>query len=142
MKIDADKTIGTIAGNKAAQAPTATGRAFEEMLSGIEKRAVEQTPASLTIPPVDLISPLALTAVTVSDEALDMLGDYANALADPSLSLKGIALKVHELATMRERLTEARGAIPQGDSLRDLMDEMEGLIGAEIVRFQRGDLLG
>jgi hypothetical protein len=141
MKIDPNMTIGSITGNQVITPRGARG-AFEDVLKGLEKDAAPK-PGKVGAPmPTSFISPQKLKALSLSEEALDLLDKYAQAVSNPAMNLKSIAPMVDDLDAMREKLIQAGTFIADDDPLKGIMNEVSSALYGEILRFKRGELIG
>jgi len=141
MKIDPNMAIGSVAGPQARPQRTA-GSGFEEVLKGMEADAAPKA-ASLGMPmPMSSISPQKLDALSTSEEALDLLEKYSQAMVDPASNLKAIAPMVDELDAMRQKVVEAGSSIANDDPLKGILNEVSSALYGEVLRFQRGELIG
>jgi hypothetical protein len=140
MKIDPNLTIGSV-GPKSPVRPQGRKGAFEEVLSGIEQKVIRASTLLHAIPPSQ-ITPQRIKALGMSEQAIDALEGYARMLADPNTSLKTLQTNVDELSAVRAELHEASGALSDDDPLKGLIRDMASTIDSEVLRFERGDLLG
>lgn len=81
---------------------------------------------------------MALAAGRV-EETLGLLESYAEALADPSRTLKDIAPMADGLEAQSEQLTSLSAGLPDGSSLKDVTDQTAILAAVEAAKFKRGD---
>lgn len=141
MKIDPNMIIGAVV-PEAVKPAAGTRGAFEDVLKGLE--------ADASVRPVKVhaqfqqfsINPQKLTAVSTSEEALDLLERYSRAVSDPQVTLKGLAPMVDELESMKARLDGAASFISDNDPLKGIMGEVSSALYGEVLRFRRGDLIG
>ncbi len=140
MKIDPNMIIGGINANRPVSGAKGVAGGFEDLLKGIEQQAPAATNSVQGLRPMDMLSPQKIMAMSLSDQALDMLGEYASALQDPSQTLKDLAAKVGELQGIKSDVDNAAVAISPDDPLKSIMDEVSASLETEIVRFTRGDL--
>ena len=92
--------------------------------------------------PTSFISPQKLNALSLSEEALDLLDKYAQAVSNPAMNLKSIAPMVDDLDAMREKLIQAGTFIADDDPLKGIMNEVSSALYGEVLRFKRGELIG
>ena len=142
MKIDPNLIIGAVTGNNPAEKQTGKPGVFEDMLSNLEGCAAKETTAPANIPPMDTLCPQKVNALTMSEQALDMMDSYAKALVDPAMTLKSLAPMVNELDAMRTKLIEAGSFISEDDPLKGIISDMSSTLYGEVLRFRRGDLTG
>ncbi|MEA2101260.1 MAG: hypothetical protein U9P80_01630 [Thermodesulfobacteriota bacterium] len=141
MKVDPNMIVGTVGPVKHNQA-THMG-AFEDLLKGAEaKEGISGTKEVGSIVPMASPDLFKIEALSRSEQALDMLEGYSNAMADPSVGLGSLSSMVDELSDMKDNLKHASMAVSTDDPLRAMMDELDSTIASEIMRFKRGDLVG
>jgi hypothetical protein len=119
---------------------------FEDLL----KKSLSSTPAADSTPvaggavsvqfrPAD---PVAAGSVTEQLEGfLDLMEEYRSKLADPRVSLKGLDSVVRSLEQGRDALSPLLGTLPEGDGLKDMLNQALVTTEIEIMRFRRGDYL-
>ena len=139
MKIDPNMTIGSVS-QVAAQTGAAKSGDFEDLLKGLETASTDSVSSAMPISSADLLSPQRINALSTSDEAIDLLSDYAAALNDPQVSLKSLASKVEELDDMRAKVDKVALGLSSDDKLSGIMKEVSANLSAEVMRFKRGDL--
>jgi hypothetical protein len=143
MKIDPNMMIGIVTGKTSdARPPAAGGSAFENVLKGIQKTAETEVHQVQSIPEVGHPSPQKFNALSVSEQAMDLLDAYARALDDPKFSLKDITPMVDEMGAVRSAVAEASSFLSDDDPLKGIMSEVESTLNGELMRFRRGDLVG
>ena len=141
MKIDPNMIIGAVT-PQAGRPAKGAGGSFEEILGSVQEKRTEgavRIGGPLPGMPVD---PVALNALKAGEEALDKLETYRRALENPALGLKDLEPMVVDLSRMKDRMEEAVSFLSDADPLRAVMSEMAGVLGAEVARFRRGDLVG
>lgn len=139
MKIDPNMTIGSVS-QVVNQTGVAKSDDFEDLLKGLEAASTESVSSAMPITSADMLSPQRINALSTSDEAIDLLSDYAAALNDPQVSLKSLAAKVEELDGMRAKVDKVALGLSSDDKLSGIMKEVSANLGAEVMRFKRGDL--
>jgi len=63
-------------------------------------------------------------------------------MVDPASNLKAIAPMVDELDAMRQKVVEAGSSIANDDPLKGILNEVSSALYGEVLRFQRGELIG
>lgn len=130
-----------------AQATTALRRSFGEILkqSLDETSAVEHgaAPAGAGIAiQIPSVASLSIPAVMPRVEGLlDLLDDYRRQLVDPRVNLKGLDAAVQAVARGRDELSSLLDGLPDGDGLKDVLNQTLVTAEVEIQRFRRGDFL-
>jgi hypothetical protein len=74
------------------------------------------------------ISPAKLSAVSTSEDALELLEKYSQAVADPNLNLKVISPMVDQLEAMKNKVDNAASFIADNDPLKGIMNEVSSTI--------------
>ena len=140
MKIDPNLTIGQVSPPTSVR-PASRKGAFEEVLSGIEQKTAT---AASELPPLTtaLLDPQKIQALSLSEQALELLDGYAQALADPRQTLRALKPMADELASLRTDLEEQARALAGDDPLKAIMQDVSATIDAQMIQFARGDLLG
>jgi hypothetical protein len=139
MKIDPNMTIGSVTQAATQVADGKTGD-FENLLKGLEAAGSTSVNSAMPVMSTDLLSPQRINALTTSDEALDLLSDYAAALKNPDVSLKGLASMVDQLDSMRAKVDKVALGLSSEDGLSSIMQDVSASLNAEVLRFKRGDL--
>lgn len=75
------------------------------------------------------------------EKFLELLDSYAQALFDPQKNLREIAPLVKSLESEKEKLPELVGNLPDGDILKEIVNQTVILSTMEVLRFNRGDYL-
>ena len=75
------------------------------------------------------------------DGFLDLMNEYRSKLADPRVSLKGLDPVVRSLEQGRDELSPLLASLPEGDGLKDILNQALVTTEIEILRFRRGDYL-
>jgi hypothetical protein len=140
MKIDPNLTIGGMH-PQSINKPSGKPGAFEKVLSGIEQTTAPEMLSVQTPQSVTMISPTKLKGLGLSEQAIELLDGYAQALADPSVTLKSLKPMVDELAGLKEGLDKTMGALSDNDPLKGILKDVGSTIESEVLRFARGDLL-
>ena len=142
MKIDPNLIIGTVSGNTPAARQTGLSGVFEDILSEVQRTDVKEMSSLQAMPQVNQLNPSKVNALTMSEQALDMLDTYSKALVDPGLNLKSLAPMVENLDGMKTELLEASSFLSDDDPLKDIMKDTASTLFGEVMRFRRGDLSG
>ncbi len=70
---------------------------------------------------------------------LDLLDKYRHKLANPQVTLKDIYPLVNEMDAEKENLIPVLNSLPNGDRLKDILNQTLIASSLEIIRFNRGD---
>lgn len=117
-----ETTLGNFGGS--AKAPAAT-----PALSG-----------SPTVSPVKMEDTDHQSAVAQGlEDALVVIENYSQALADPACSMEDIAPYVKRMAVEQEKIWSVMDRLPVDDGLRSVAQEVLVTLSTEVSRFERGD---
>ncbi|MCP3952429.1 MAG: hypothetical protein GY697_09475 [Desulfobacterales bacterium] len=70
---------------------------------------------------------------------LNLLDSYRGMLANPAISLKEIGPVMAKLMSEKSQLQQVLGALPAGDELRGILNELLVTASLEEVKFNKGD---
>jgi hypothetical protein len=142
MKIDPNMIIGTVTGKAPVSKPTGQPGMFEDILKDVQKTDTNDVLSVHAMVQMNHLSPQKVGALTMSEQALDLLDTYSKALVDPDISLKSLVPVVEELDAMRSKLLDASSFLSDDDSLKGIMADTASTLFGEVMRFRRGDLSG
>jgi len=74
-----------------------------------------------------------------TEKLLDTLNNYREKLQNPEISLEDIYPLVTEMEMKNESLTSAFNSLPDGDGLKDILNETMITSSLEVAKFNRGD---
>lgn len=74
-----------------------------------------------------------------TEKLLDTLDNYREKLENPEVSLEDIYPLVSEMEMKKEGLTSAHNSLPDGDGLKDILNEAMITSSLEVAKFNRGD---
>ena len=74
-----------------------------------------------------------------TEKLLNTLDNYREKLQNPEVSLEDISPLVSEMQTEKEGLTSALNSLPDGDGLKDILNEAMITSSLEAAKFNRGD---
>ena len=74
-----------------------------------------------------------------TEKLLDSLDNYREMLQNPEVSLEDIKPLVSEMEIEKEGLTSALNSLPDGDGLKDILNEAMITSSLEAAKFNRGD---
>ena len=126
----------------------ANGNDFAQTLSkaeaGASQSAATGSPGqvagpAMTSPLGGVMAVQTASAAGLLEKSLGLLDQYARALGDESQNLKNIDGLVGQLDDQAGKLSGLRNSLPEGDGLRQLMDQTAVLISVETAKFKRGD---
>ena len=72
---------------------------------------------------------------------LDLLDEYHQKLSNPGISLKRIYPLINEMEAQKESLIPVLNSLPDGDGLKDILNQALITSSLEAIRFNRGDYL-
>jgi hypothetical protein len=142
MKIDPNLIIGAVTGKTPAIKPTGGVGNFEDLLKDVQKTDAKEAVSVQSIPQMNQLNPHKVSALTMSEQAIDMLDTYSKALIDPNCNLKSLAPLVDDLDGMKAKLLDASSFLSDDDPLKGIMNETASTLFGEVMRFKRGDLTG
>ena len=117
------KTIGNKAQGVAGPLPTA----YVNPLAGIQPMANLEMDRRGTVDMVEYL--------------VDLLDQYRQQLSDPRLTLKKIDPIIKEIEKQREKLAPALESLPDGEKLKDIVNETLVTASLEVTKFYRGDYI-
>jgi len=82
--------------------------------------------------------------IPIVDRVLRLLGlldEYHRKLADPQVTLKNIYPLINQMELEKENLIPVLNSLPDGDRLKDILNQTLITSSLEIIRFNRGDYL-
>jgi hypothetical protein len=141
MKINPNMTIGAVSGTQ-AKPQGGVGGVFEDLLKGIETGSVNKSGSVGTQFQMNAVSPVKLSAVSASEEAIELLERYSKAVSDPKVNLKALSPMVDQLDAMKSKVDNAASFIADNDPLKGIMKEVSSTLYGEVLRFKRGELTG
>jgi hypothetical protein len=141
MKINPNMTIGSVSGSQ-TKPQGGVGGVFEDLLKGIETGSVNRSDSVATQFQMNPVSPVKLSAVSASEEAIELLDRYSKAVSDPNVNLKAISPMVDQLDAMKAKVDNATSFIADNDPLKGIMKEVSSTLYGEVLRFRRGELIG
>jgi hypothetical protein len=120
-------------------------KTFDKILSDSKQSA--QPPTSSSLSGLGEIKSMGLKLSDSSDDSMEqstgqllsMLGQYSQALNDPSKSLKDIEPLLKEIKTGADALSEATQASGASDALKSVAQKSSLLANVEYIKFMRGD---
>ncbi len=142
MKIDPNMMIGAVTSKAPAAKTAGQAGVFEDLLRDVQKTGAKEGSPVQAMPQMNLPNPQKVGALTMSQQALDLLDTYSKALLDPGNTLKTLAPVVDELEAMSSKLIDAGSFLSDGDPLKGIMNDVSATLSGEVMRFRRGDLTG
>jgi hypothetical protein len=139
MKINPNMTIGAVSGSQ-TKPQSGTKGVFEDLLKGIETGSVNNAGLVGTQFQMNAVSPVKLSAVSASEEAIELLDRYSKAVSDPNVNLKALSPMVDQLDAMKAKVDNAASFIADNDPLKGIMKEVSSTLYGEVLRFKRGEL--
>ena len=146
MKINPNQEI--LAGDYAKRInpePKAAGSEFgailEETLGNISKASDPRMPKveGLSKAQFDLISTAENPTIKYVENFLDILDDYQAKLGDPEVRLKEIFPLIDQMQKEKQGLASALESLPDGDGLKEIVNETLIISSLEAIKFNRGD---
>ena len=75
------------------------------------------------------------------ENLIDLLDHYRQMLSDPSNSLKKIDPIIKEIDQQKEKLAPALDSLPDGEELKDIVNQTLVIASLETTKFYRGDYI-
>ena len=98
--------------------------------------------SEIDAPALQIQNQMKATVVENSEKILELLDTYANALTDPSKTLKDIEPLVESIEKgVRHIEREAVDKIPQGDELNEIIKDLAVTANVALFKFHRGDYI-
>ena len=128
-------------------------RTLDREFGAILKEAVEnsskvdaedQKPSINTISEIQFNTFLSGEKIPMVDRVekyLDLLDEYRQKLANPQVTLKDIYLLINEMEVGKQSLIPVLNSLPDGDGLKDILNQTLITSSLEIIKFNRGDYL-
>ena len=128
-------------------------RTLDREFGAILKEAVENSSkvnAEDQKPPINTISEIRFNTflsgekipmVDRVEKYLDLLDEYRQKLANPQVTLKDIYLLINEMEVEKQSLIPVLNSLPDGDGLKDILNQTLITSSLEIIKFNRGDYL-
>ncbi len=128
-------------------------RTLDREFGAILKEAVEnsskvdaedQKPSINTISEIQFNTFLSGEKIPMVDRVekyLDLLDEYRQKLANPQVTLKDIYLLINEMEVGKQSLIPVLNSLPDGDGLKDILNQTLMTSSLEIIKFNRGDYL-
>ncbi len=147
MKINENPEIlgDYTAKTNAATKPTGSefSAVLEETLGNVSgTNTVEQQNAKiegLSKAQFDFFSNKEDTAIDQVENYLNLLNAYQEKLGNPDVSLKEISPLLDQMKEEQGRLSAALDSLPEGDGLKDILNETLIISSLETIKFNRGD---
>ena len=80
-------------------------------------------------------------AIEGAENLIDLLDQYRHKLSDPRITLKKIDPIIREIDRQKEKLTPLLESLPDGEKLRDVVNQTLVTASLEITKFYRGDYI-
>ena len=103
---------------------------------------IDKKMSEINAPTLQIQNEMKATVVENSEKILNLLDTYANALTDPSKTLKDIEPLVESIEKgVRHIEREAVDKIPQGDELNGIIKDLAVTANVALFKFHRGDYI-
>jgi len=106
--------------------------------------AEDQKPSINTVSEIQFNTFLSGEKIPMVDRVekyLDLLDEYRQKLANPQVTLKDIYLLINEMEVGKQSLIPVLNSLPDGDGLKDILNQALMTSSLEIIKFNRGDYL-
>jgi len=151
MKIeDYHQVSGNFSPERKPNSPAAVSERFDDVLRKTIKsqgQEVAKPPSAAFVNPLAGIQPRANAeidrrgAVDRLENLVDLLDHYRQHLSDPQITLKRIDPIIKEIEKQRQTLAPVLDALPEGEKLKDILNETLVTASLEVTRFYRGDYI-
>ena len=148
MKIDANQEIlGKDYTAKVNSEPGPTGSEFSAVLeetlgNTVNTDMVEQQSSKIegiSKAQFDMFSDTGNTAVNQVENYLNLLNEYQEKLGNPDVTLKEISPLLDQINEEQEQLSSTLDSLPEGDGLKEIVNETLIISSLETIKFNRGD---
>ena len=151
MKVTDDSQVKSLVNQPQVTKKITTQVKFTDTLAGSMKndRTDQAKNVSPTVlPPVDqvisaaqVISGKKMEPLDNVDNTLNLLDNFAAALADPTKSLKQVSEIVDDLDEAAQKLKSMNQSLPEQHQGRELVERTAILAAVESAKFRRGDYI-
>ena len=87
------------------------------------------------------VSPDATITVEHIENMIDLLDQYRHKLADPRIPLKQIDAIINKIERQNDSLATIVDSIPDGDEIKNILNQTRITASLEVAKFYRGDYL-
>jgi hypothetical protein len=122
-----DDILKETIGNRKQEIAGARQTAFVNPLAGI------RSTASFDLDPQ--------VAMDCAENLIDLLDQYRQKLSDPRISLRKIDPIIREIDQQKEKLAPILDALPDGEKLKNIVNQTLVTASLEITKFYRGDYI-
>ena len=141
-----DEILKTIYANKIKEAEKPAGTDFETILkksmehSNEVEKGTQQPPEINNIPRVQFNSPLTVKNEDIdrTERFLGILHKYQQKLSNPQATLRDLYPLIQEMEMEKEGLIPLLESLPDGDELKDILNQVLVTSSVEIMKFNRG----
>jgi hypothetical protein len=150
MKINSQEILGIIQPPQAHQQGKSRTGGFDEFLEKAMTVQSGQMAPTSALPPLQSLSGLGLAmpfgvdrvqTVKNIDHFLNIMESYQRKMADPKASLKDAYPLVQQMEKKTTELIPTLESLPEGDKLKDILNQTLITSTVEIIKFNRGDYL-
>jgi len=102
----------------------------------------KRTPAMSKVTEVELnpfLSEKRMAIIKGAERLLDTLDNYQQKLADPEVTLKDIFSFIDEMKEENKNMVSVFNSLPDGDKLKEILNQVLITSSIEIIKFNRGD---
>ena len=148
MKINTQDLSGITQAQKTHQQNKSSASGFDEFLEKAMTPQSRQTTSANALPPLQSLSSLGLAipscvdrtqTVKSIDSFLNIMDAYERKMTDPQASLKDAYPLVQEMEKQTTELIPTLESLPDGDKLKDILNQALVTSTVEIIKFNRGD---
>lgn len=124
----------------------AFGDVLKETIGNKQPEVAESQPSAFVNPMSGIRSTETFglgrqVAVERVENLIDLLDQYRQMLSDPSNSLKKIDPIIKEIDKQKEKLAPVLDSLPEGEKLKDIVNQALVTASLETTKFYRGDYI-
>ncbi len=140
MKIDPYMTIGKVLDNNVATKRPGNANAFEDMLKSLESGTANKVSPGNMVGIHQGLNPQKIKHISIAEQALDLLQQYADMLSDPDITLREISPVIDDMNKMKASLKQVKDSLSSDDALKGIAQDILTTIDSEVIKYTRGDL--
>ena len=148
MKINTQDLSGITQAQKTHERNKSSASGFDEFLEKAMTPQSGQTTSASTLPPLQSLSSVNLTIPSGGDHVqtvkdidyfLNIMEAYERKMTDPQASLKDAYPLVQQMEKKTAELIPTLESLPDGDKLKDILNQALVASTVEVIKFNRGD---
>ncbi|MEN6487790.1 MAG: hypothetical protein ABFD66_02735 [Smithella sp.] len=149
MKITTNE-ISFLQQNRGRNTKKVSGEGFQDILNEEMGNSPVNANPSAALPPLSNLASIRFEPVSQPDKKqilsrmdrfLNLLEKYQKQMEDPKISLKETATTVSQMEQQTKELLPVLESLPEGDGIKDLLNQLLVTSTVETIKFNRGDYL-